>query len=129
MLPILRERCIGPIAIDLFGPRLFLQGGGRLRMFLHPGQHLIIGAAGQNHLAKCLGIQPGKEEESSVQREPGSEDIGDIGLRELPLGKETDLSFKRGSRMYPPIDSRGDCNGTGFGKSMTGLNDQGSRMP
>lgn len=114
VLPILHERPIGSIAIDLFGPRVFLQGGGRPRMFLHPGKHLIIGAAGQNHPAKRLSIQPSKGQKPSVQREPGSEDIGDIGLRELLLGKETDFIDQTGSRMYPQSDSRGDRNGTGF---------------
>ncbi len=60
-------------------------------MFLHPGQHLIIGAARENHLAQRLGIQPGKGEELSIQSDPGFEDICGIGLRELPLGKEADF--------------------------------------
>jgi hypothetical protein len=93
-------------------------------VFLHPGQHVLIGAAGQNNLAQHLGIQPGKGEESSIQRDPGSEDIGGIGLGKLPLRKEMDFSIKRGSRIYPPSAFRGDRNGTGFGTSMTALNDE-----
>ena len=93
--PILHERRIRPIVIDLFGPRAFLQGGGRPHMFLHPGEHLIIGAAGENHPAHRLGIQPSKGQKPSVQRETSFEDIGGIGLRELPLGKETDFILLR----------------------------------
>jgi hypothetical protein len=57
-LLILHERRVGPIAINLFSSRVFLYGSGWPRMFLHPGQHLIIGAAGQNHLAQRLGLRP-----------------------------------------------------------------------
>ena len=46
VLPIFHECRIGSIAIDLFSPRVFLLGSGRPRMFLHPGEHLIIGVAG-----------------------------------------------------------------------------------
>jgi hypothetical protein len=77
--------------MDLVCPCVFLQDSGRPRMLLHPGKHLIIGAAGDNHLAQRLGIQPGKGEESSVQRGLGSQYICEIGFRELPFGKEADF--------------------------------------
>ena len=53
---------------------------------------LAVGSSGpDSNLAQRLGIQLGKGEESSFQREPGLEDIRGIGLGELPLGKETDF--------------------------------------
>ena len=71
-----------------------------LRRFLHPGEYLIIGTVGQNHTAQRLDIQL-SEEESSAQREPGVEDISGIGLRKLPVGKETDFIDQTGKQDVP----------------------------
>ena len=61
-------------------------------MVLHPCEHFIICATGNNYLTQCLGIHSGIAQESSIKGVLfRSKNIGVVGLRQLPFGKKLNL--------------------------------------